>query len=216
MLKELTEYTINFKGDQFYLVSGQTEPFLPVTTNSNYRTVETAQWKLLPDWIKTETKLKGHTDTYHIDYEGNFENADYKPYVTKYRGLLWVDGFYESRKGVEQSESYYVYLPEKRILSIGIVVAPLLNTETGETANTFSILTTKANDFLGELINERKRMPLIIPPDQRDAWLDANEEERIKDFFIPFNGLLQAHKVQRVTSNEPEQTNRIDNQEEIE
>lgn len=214
MLKELTEYTINYKGDQFYLVSELTKPFLPVTTNSNYRTVETAQWKLLPDWIKTETELKDDTDIYNIESEDIFENASHKSFF-KYHGLLWVDGFYESGKGIKQSESYYIYLPEKRIFSIGIVVAPLLNTETGVTVNTFSILTTKANDFLGELINEKKRMPLIIPPDQRDAWLDANDGERIKDFLIPFNGLLQAHKVQQITREGTEQTNKSDSQQEI-
>jgi len=192
LIKELPEYKINYNGIQFYHVSAHTQPFLPVTTNDNHRTVEAAQWKLLPLTEKAKEE-----NTYNIKSETIFKKDTYKHYITKYRGLLWADGFYEPYQVEDQqkSENYYVYLPEKRIFSIGIVYAPWLNTETGETINIFSILTTPANDLLTEMQGEKKRMPLIIPPDQRDAWLDTNEEEHIRKFFVPFNGLLSAHKV---------------------
>jgi len=218
LMEELPQYTVNYDGDQFFHVSSFTRPFLPVTTKDNFRTVEAAQWKLLPFWVKTEEEAKKYANTCNAESESIFEKASYKNYIGKHRGLLWVDGFYEPHKvkGQKETENYFIYLPEKRIFSIGIVVAPWTNQETGEVINTFSVLTTKANDLLAEVHNEKKRMPLIIPPDARDAWLDAEGKEQIKEFMVPYNGLLQAHRIAtRVTADRTGNTNRPDIQEAI-
>lgn len=217
LVEQLPEYAINYDVEPYYHVSGFTRPFLPVSINTNYRTVESAQWKLLPFWVKTEEEAKKYANTCNAESESIFEKASYKNYIKKYRGLLWVDGFYEPHKvkGKKETENYYIYQPEKRIFSIGIVVAPWTNQETGEVINTFSVLTTKANELLEEIHNEKKRMPLIIPPDQRDAWFDAKEVNEIKKFFVPFRGLLSAHRVERVTADRSGNTNRADIQEEL-
>src|SRR5690606_9834707 len=202
---------------QFFHVSSFTRPVLPVTTKENFRSVEAAQWKLLTFWVKTEDEAKKYANTCNAESESIFEKASYKGYIKKHRGLLWVDGFYEPHKvkGVKETENYFIYLPEKRIFSIGVVIAPWTNQETGEIINTFSVLTTKANELLEEIHNEKKRMPLIIPPNDRDAWLDADTPEKIKSFFVPFDGLLSAHKVMRVTADRTGDTNRPEVQEEI-
>lgn len=214
--KELPQYQISLDIEPYYHVSAFTRPFLPVTTNANLRTIETAQWKLLPFWVKTEEEAKKYANTCNAVSEDVFEKGSYKHYIEKYRGLLWVDGFYEPHKNKEgKSENYYIYLPEKRVFSIGIVIAPWLNNETGEIINTFSVLTTKANDLLEEIHNEKKRMPLIIAPDDRDEWLEAKDRNKIQSFFKPFNGLLEAHKVYRVTADRTGNTNRADIQHHI-
>lgn len=217
MLEELPGYHVDYKGDQYYHVSSFTRPFLPVTLNKNPRTVEAAQWKLLPFWVKTEAEAKKYANTCNAESESIFEKASYKHYINKSRGLLWVDGFYEPHKSkvTGKSENYYIYLPEKRIFSIGIVVAPWTNQETGEIINTFSVLTTKANELLTEIHNEKERMPLIIAPDDRDEWLAADGKESIQHYFKPFNGLLEAHKVYRVTADRTGDTNRPDIQDRI-
>lgn len=154
--EQLPGYTVNYQLDINYHVSGFTRPFLPVTTNANLRTVETAQWKLLPFWVKTEEDAKKYANTCNAKAEEVFEKGSYKHYIEKYRGLLWVDGFYEPHKNKSgESENYYIYLPEKRIFSVGIVIAPWVNSDTGEIINTFSVLTTKANQLLEEIHNEK-------------------------------------------------------------
>jgi putative SOS response-associated peptidase YedK len=121
------------------------------------RKVESAQWKLLPFWVKNEEQAEEYSNTYNALSEEVFEKGSFKYYIEKYRGLLWVDGFYEPRKNKNgESENYYIYLPEKRIFSIGIVLAPWVNSETGTIINTFSILTTQANELLEEVNNEKK------------------------------------------------------------
>lgn len=217
MLEQLPQYEVNYQGEQYFHVSSFTRPYLPITTNENYRTIEPAQWKLLPFWVKNEEEAKKYANTCNAESESIFEKASYKHYIKKNRGLLWVDGFYEPHKNkvTGKGENYYIYLPEKRIFSIGIVIAPWVNKDTGEITNTFSVLTTKANELLTEIHNEKMRMPLIIPPNDRDAWLDAKDPVEIKQFFKPFDGLLQAHKVYRVTADRSGETNRTDIQDVI-
>lgn len=218
LIEELPQYKINLDDESFYHVSGFTRPFLPVTTSDNPRTVENAQWKLIPYWIKTEAEAKAYANTCNAKSEEVFDKASYKIYIEKNRGLLWIDGFFEPHKNKVsgKDENYYIYLPEKRIFTLGIVISPWVNTETGEVTNTFSILTTKANKLLEEIHNEKKRMPLVIAPDDRDEWLEARGKAQIQHFFKPFNGLLEAHKVHRVTADRTGSTNRSDIQEKIE
>jgi hypothetical protein len=53
-------------------------------------------------------------------------------------------------------------------------------------------------------------MPLIIAPNDRDTWLESNGKEEIQSFFKPFDGLLEAHKVYKVTDDRTGNTNRLD------
>ncbi len=99
-----------------------------------------------------------------------------------------MDGFYEPHKikGVKIKENYFIYSPESRLFSLGILVSPWLNEDNGEIIKTFSVLTTKANSLLEEIHNEKKRMPLIIAPEDRDNWLLTEGKENIQSFMKPF------------------------------
>lgn len=202
----------------YYHVSGFTRPFLPVTLNNEPEVIQGAQWKLLPFWVKNEEQAKKYANTLNAESESIFEKASYKNYIKKYRGLLWVDGFFEPHKNrvTGASENYYIYEPDKRIFSLGIVFSPWVNEETGEVRNTFSIITTKANELLAEIHNEKKRMPLVIPEADRDAWLFADGKEQIESLMVPYEGEFSAHKVHRVTADRTGETNRPDIQNEIE
>lgn len=201
----------------YYHVSGFTRPFLPVTLNNEPDVIQAAQWKLLPFWVKNEEQAKKYANTLNAESESIFEKASYKNYIKKYRGLLWVDGFFEPHKNriTGANENYYIYEPDKRIFSIGVVYSPWVNQETGEIRNTFSVITTKANELLEEIHNEKKRMPLIVPEASRDAWLTADSKEEIQELMVPYAGEFSAHKVHRVTADRTGDTNRPDIQSEI-
>ncbi len=46
-------------------------------------------------------------------------------------------------------------------------------------------MTTKANPLLEEIHNEKKRMPLIIPEANREAWLFAEGKDEIQSLMVP-------------------------------
>lgn len=213
---ELPGFDVQYNADEVFHASAFTRPFLPITTNAAPSSVEAGQWKLLPFWVKNEEQAKKYANTCNAVSEEVFEKTTYKDYIGKYRGLLWVDGFYEPHKtATGADENYYIYQLEKRIFSIGIVISPWLNEDTGELINTFSVLTTKANPLLERIHTQKKRMPLIIAEKDREGWLSAKGKKEITSFFTPYSGEFEAHKVYRVTADRTGNTNRPDIQDKI-
>lgn len=210
--KQFPKKQVFYKSDKIYHVSGFTRPFLPVTLNSNQESIITARWKLIPFWVKNEADAAKYANTLNAEGESIFTKASYRPYIGKQRGLLYVDGFFEPHqvKGVKESQNYYIYKPNHKIFTLGMVYSIFADQDTGETYPTFSIITTKANSLIEEIHNVKKRMPLIIPENKREDWLSANTESQIKELINPYQGTLDAHQVYRVTGARSENTNRPD------
>ncbi|WP_418360188.1 SOS response-associated peptidase [Sphingobacterium detergens] len=216
LVKEFKNLNVNYQGDEIYHVSGFVRPYLPVTLNKDSNSIVSARWKLIPFWVKTEDDAAKYANTLNAESESIFEKASYKNYIGKTRGLLYVNGFYEPHKvtGQKDSENYYIYTPSKEIFTLGIVYSDFKDYEANNVYPTFSIITTAANPLLEEIHNEKKRMPLIIPPANRDAWLSAKTKEDVQQLMIPYEGDLSAHKVFRVTGAKGD-TNRPDIQDAI-
>lgn len=208
--KAFADKEIAYAGEEIFHVSGFVRPTLPVTLNENPTFIEGARWKLLPFWVKTEADAAKYANTLNADADSIFEKASYKNYIGKTRGLLYVSGFYEPHqvKGEKESQNYFIYKPAHEIFTLGIVYAPWKSQETGEFFNTFSIITTEANELLEEIHNVKKRMPLIIGSDDREGWLNAQDQEEVERYFKPYAGELDAHQVYRVTAARGEDTNK--------
>ena len=59
---------------------------------------------------------------------------------------------------------------------------PWTDKETGETMDTFAIVTTQANQLMQAIHNTKKRMPTILPEDLAWEWIMPNlTEQRIKE-----------------------------------
>lgn len=214
--KEFPNKQVVYEQDLFFHVSGFQRPFLPVTLNSDRDTIQSARWKLLPFWVKTEADAAKYANTLNAESESIFEKASYKNYIGKNRGLLYVDGFYEPHtSNTGAKENYYIYTPNKEIFTLGIVYSDWTDQSTGEQYPTFSVITTPANPLLEKIHNEKKRMPLIIPTDKQDAWLHAQDREEITELMQPYAGELDAHRVYRVTAARGEDTNRPEIQDAI-
>jgi putative SOS response-associated peptidase YedK len=217
LISQFKKKKVKYVRDQYYHVSGFVRPFLPVTLNNNIDVIDEARWKLIPFWVKTEEAAKKYANTLNAESETVFEKASYKPYILKNRGLLYVNGFYEPHvvPGLKATENYYIYKPNKEIFTLGIVYAPFTDQETGETYNSFSILTTKANPLLEEVHNAKKRMPFVVPEYNREAWLNSTSKEEIQSLMKPYEFELSTHRVMRVTAargidlNTPEVQNAI-------
>ena len=209
--KQLPEYTVQGEVEPYYHVSGFERPLLYVTTNDTPNVIKPAKWKLIPHWVKTDAEAKKYANTLNADSDKIFSSSSYRQYIEKYKGLLWVDGVYEphTEEGEAETQNYYIYKPEKKIFSLGIVYSPWLNPDTGEIINTFSVLTTPANERFAWIHNEKERMPLIISnKTDRLRWLHANTKEAIKDFFRPSeDNTFMDHRVGRVTAARGKKTN---------
>jgi putative SOS response-associated peptidase YedK len=58
--------------------------------------------------------------------------------------------------------------------------------ETDETLNSFSVVTTEANELMAQIHNTKLRMPLILPKEKEKPWLDLSlSETQTEDLMIP-------------------------------
>ena len=196
----------------YYHADGFNMPMLPVTTTEAPKKVQPGMWKLIPHWIKTMDEAIKYANTLNAKCEEIFEKASYKSYIGKYRALLWVGGFFEANHPTKnETIPYYIYNCNREPISIGCVYNNWINQDTGELITTFSIITTPANELMAGIHNDKKRMPLIIQPADRDKWLGKLTKEEINNMMKPLpDGILAAHKVsnlvfkKRVDTNVPE------------
>ena len=70
----------------------------------------------------------------------------------------------------------------------------------GEIINTFAIITTPANELMEIVHNNKKRMPLILPPEEAMNWLNKDlSEEEIAGFLKPFDASkLKATPIKKI------------------
>jgi len=119
------------------------------------------------------------------------------------RCLFPVSGFYEWREFKGIKYPYYVQLAEMDYFSLGAIYDTWINQQTGDIKNTFSILTTPANPLMEKIHNLKKRMPLILSPEDEMKWLDPDlKTEQIKELIKPFpESKMTAYTISRAANN---------------
>jgi putative SOS response-associated peptidase YedK len=180
-----------------------TQPIPIVRLVEGNRHFALVRWGLLPSWVKDPKSF-----TLLINARG--ESADEKPAfraaMKRRRCLIPADGFYEWQKAGERKRPFYVRAKSGKPLAF----AGLWETWTGpngEELETGTIVTTAANKTLAPI---HDRMPVIVPPDGFDLWLDtANVDAKTAAALIapaPEN-LLEAFEistaVNRVANDNP-------------
>lgn len=55
---------------------------------------------------------------------------------------------------------------------------PWTDKETGETFDTFAIVTTEANELMSLVHNKKKRMPTILTDEAAKEWMKPNLDEK--------------------------------------
>ena len=198
--------------EHFFLADGFTMPFLPITAGEAPYMVQPGLWKLLPPWVKNEADARRYANTLNATCEDIFEKASYKHHIMRNRCLVWVDGFFEPHHSDPKTTiPYYIHSKDDNPLSLGGVYSNWVNQETGEIIKTFTIITTPANELMAQIHNEKRRMPLIIQPADRQKWLGELNKEEVIQMMAPLpDGLLDGYPVsglvysKRVDANVPE------------
>jgi len=100
--------------------------------------------------------------------------------------LILTSGFYEWKKsnsGVKQP--FYFYLKDKDVFGFAGLWEEWLDKESGELLETFTIITTEANDVLKPV---HDKMPVIVKAANYDEWLDPKikDTERLEKLLAPY------------------------------
>jgi putative SOS response-associated peptidase YedK len=129
------------------------------------------KWGFIPSWAKDPaigyTMINARSET--VARKPAFRSA-----FTKKRCLVLADGFYEWR--AEGKKKYPMYIRLKSGECFGF--AGLYNdwkSPGGMQLCTCTIITTEANEAVKPI---HDRMPVILPRDKEDMWLDPTNEDK--------------------------------------
>jgi putative SOS response-associated peptidase YedK len=197
---------------QSNITSGFEYPQWPIIKDNHNSTdllLEMAHWEFIPSWINTSRELSLSRDkftTLNAKAENLLDSRMYRDAALKRRCLMLSSGFYEWRhyKPIgakkENAYPYFISLPGHQYFFMAGIYQPWTDKETGETTDSFAIVTTAANTLMAKVHNKRKRMPCILTEKFANEWLQEElNETRIKEianFQFPDND-MQAYSIRK-------------------
>jgi putative SOS response-associated peptidase YedK len=144
-----------------------TQPVPVVRLHEGERQFALMRWGLLPSWVKDPR-------TFSLLFNARGESVTEKPAfraaMKRRRCLIPADGFYEWKAGGGRKQPYFIRARSGEPFAF----AGQWETRTGpngEEVDTAAIVTTAANRTLSHL---HGRMPVILPPDAFDLWLNSD------------------------------------------
>ena len=149
-------------------------PKTPVITNKQPDKIQLYNWGLIPFWAKDDSIKK---NTLNARIESILEKQSFRD-VANNRCLVLADSFYEwqwlDEKG-KQKQKYELMLPNKETFAFAGLYSERQDKSTGELRNTYTILTTEANELMSKIHNIKNRMPVIVATDNEQNWLHGQE-----------------------------------------
>jgi putative SOS response-associated peptidase YedK len=199
-------------------------------------------WELIPHYFRTWKELehfrKGGVNpktgkkeppknTLNAIGEEMLNKPTFRNAALKRRCLVLSSGFYEWRHFTPPGSSkdiaypYLINVKDREYFYIAGIWQPWTDQESGETLETFAIVTTKANHLLEQVHNKKKRMPVVLPEDLAREWIrDGLTEDRIREiagYKYP-SSEMNAFAIEKTfrTSSDPTQPCRYEELPEIE
>jgi putative SOS response-associated peptidase YedK len=169
-------------------------PKTPVITHEAPHKVQLFHWGLIPSWSEDDT-IKKYTLNARI--ETLTEKKSFKE-VIQNRCLIIADGFYEWQwrtKSGSKKEKYLITLPNQELFAFAGIYTQW-TAFNHEIVNSYSIVTTQANELMREIHNTQQRMPVILKKQDEQHWLHC---ENYKDFAFPYSCNLAATSLENTT-----------------
>jgi len=131
----------------------------------NVRHFSTMRWGLIPSWAKD---MGIGTKTLNARSETVTTKPAFRDSVLTKRCLILADGFYEWRKMGSMKQPYCFEVGEGGLFVFAGLWDQWKSPE-GQIIESCTILTTTPNSLVADM---HDRMPVIVPPDKYDLWLD--------------------------------------------
>ena len=166
-------------------------PKTPIITNSEPHKTSLFNWGLIPSWSK-DTSIRPYTLNARIETLSS--KPSFKEYIQN-RCLIVADGFYEWKwlnKSGTKKEKYLISTPKEELFAIAGIYTSWTGLD-GVVIQSYSMITTQANDLMSEIHNTKKRMPVILNPADEKSWLDGADYEQ---FQYPYSQDLIATLLQ--------------------
>lgn len=142
----------------------QMVPIVRVNASGERELVQ-MRWGLVPRWAK-DPSIGGRLINARADTAA--ERPAFRNAFSRHRCLLPADGFYEWRHDPDGKQPMHVARRDGHPFGMAGLYERWLSPD-GEVLDTCAILTTDANRHLRAV---HDRMPVIIPPEDYERWLD--------------------------------------------
>ena len=138
------------------------------------------RWGLIPFWA--DDKKIGNR-MINARSETVADKPAYRVAFSRRRCIVPASGFYEWKKTGDGKQPYYIHAADDGLLGFAGLWESWSDDETGESVESFTILTGEPNDKCADV---HDRMPVILEPDDYGFWLDPGmkDKEALKDLVL--------------------------------
>ena len=148
-------------------------PETPIIINEDSEHIRMFHWGLIPGWSKD---MEIRKFTLNAKIETLTEKPSFK-YCINNRCLILATGFMEwqwlDAKG-KQKQKYLITLPDNEPFAMAGLWNSWLDKSTGEVIDTYTMITTEANELMSRIHNTKKRMPVILNSTNEKDWLNGS------------------------------------------
>ena len=178
------------------------------SADGEVRRLEMLRWGLIPPWADDPgigaRMINARSETVA-------EKPSFKRAFKARRCLIPADGFYEWQKTNGGKQPHHIRMSSGQPFAFAGLWERWGRDE--EEIWSCTILTTGANEILGEI---HHRMPVILPPDDYELWLDpeVREPDQLLPLLVPYPAEdMEAYPVSRrvnsPSNNEPDCVERV-------
>jgi putative SOS response-associated peptidase YedK len=148
-----------------------TDQVYAVAEHEGDRVLTSFRWGLVPFWAKD---VKIGSRSINARAETVATKPTFRASFAKRRCLIPADGFYEWQQKDKGKLPHYISSADRAPLALAGLWASWKDPETDERLLTCTIITGPPNALV-EPIHDR--MPVILPPDRWERWLDPDNED---------------------------------------
>ena len=169
---------------------------MPVVVRHSPNSLELMRWGLIPRWAKDPNS---GLRTINARAETVAEKRTYRRPLQFQRCLVPASGFFEWQRSADGKVPYWIHLADEPLFAFAGLWEAWMD-PAGDEVRSYTIITCEANGFMAPL---HHRMPVILPREAEDQWLDpdAVEPERLLPLLRPCQGKMAAHSVSRAVNN---------------
>lgn len=158
------------------------------------RLLRVLRWGLVPSWAKDP---KGAARLINARQESVADKPAFRKAFATRRCLVPADGYYEWKPEGSRKQPYYLTSRDGTPLAMAGLYEHWKSPE-GEWLSTCTIITTSAPDELGEI---HDRVPLLVPKEHWDIWLDPARHDPGDLLIAGTPGVLDAWPVGKDVGN---------------
>ena len=149
-----------------------TQPVLVIRQDpgSGERVDDLMLWGLIPSWAKDVAI--GHK-LINARSETAAEKPSFRTALRRRRCLIPVSGYYEWKTFVKRKQPYLIRVQDAPLMAIA-GLWEVWNSAEGDRVQSCALLTKDASESTREI---HDRMPLILAPEQYDAWLEPKQQD---------------------------------------